>query len=394
MTRGAYWAGTPLRSDDDVGETQPESIDYAGITDFGDPEPDDDAPAPGASLSEKIVLGVLALVALVWIAAMIALAMGQFSLGTLQPADIVRGVSVASGPLALIVALLILWQRNSAREAQRYSDVARAVRMETLALDAVLSLTSRRLAEDRQAVAEQADMLLQLADVTSTRMRSVTDALAREIAELSKQSRDLDAAAGTARVDMGVLLADLPIAEGQIGILSETIRTAGLGAHEQAAALEASLAALAGRAREAEDGAAGAANRLSAQVSRIAGASEMAARDIDDAGQRMNGAIDGVLQRAADAVERTHSGITAQGEAIDAMIERGHAATDSMSAQATTALETRVAAIGAAFEAIAAHLAEQDGTGAALIERIQRGLAGVEARFAELDESGRTRTER
>ncbi|WBO23657.1 hypothetical protein [Sphingomonas abietis] len=377
MNQGAYWAGSPLPSDGPKAvqstEAQPgEAHLAAALTDLYD-EP---LAPPPASRGEKIVLGLLGLVAFVWIAAMVGMAMSALGDRTLDPVDVMRGISVACGPLALIVTLLILWQRNNAREAQRFADVARAVRMESLALDAVLGLASRRLSEDRIAVADQADRLLLLADQTSLKLREATDEIAREIAELGSRTKELDATASTARVDMGVLLSDLPRAEEQTRALAETIRSTGVGAHEQAAALDAALAGLATRARDAEDGAAGAANRLSAQLSHIGSASEIAARAIEDVSQRMTVSVDGVLERATDAVERTRQGIIAQGEAIGTMIDRAQAASEAAATQAADAL------------------ARQDGLGTAMVERIQRGLAHVEARFAELDETGRARTER
>ena len=379
MTRGAYWAGSPLPTDEDAPVTATDSIrNESQAVAATDPDPDfgGDLPAPPpASTGERIVLGLLGLAAFAWIAVMVALAISGFGRG-LSPIDAIRGVSVACGPLALVVTLLILWQRNTSREALRFADVARGVRMESLALDAVLGLASRRLAEDRVAVSEQADRLLLLADQTSAKLREATGDIAREIAELGRQSKALDTAAGTARVDMGVVLADLPRAEEQTLALAEQIRSAGLGAHEQAAALDAALAGLVARAREAEDGASGAANRLSAQLSHITGASDVAARGIEDASARMVLSVDGVLERATVAVERTRQGIIAQGEAIAAMIDRAQAAAEGAATQAADAL------------------AKQDGLGAAMIERIQRGLAHVEARFAELDETGRARTER
>ncbi|HEY0194285.1 MAG TPA: hypothetical protein VGC42_24385, partial [Kofleriaceae bacterium] len=391
MTRGAFRAGIPLRSDAEGGESPRDSEHDSGITDFGDDVP---AAAPTATIGEKLLVGLLGLTAFMWVAAMAGLAMSAIGTRPIDLVTVLRGLSMASGPLALIVALLILWQRNSGRAARRYADVARGVRTETLALDAVLGLTSRRLEQDRAAVAEQADALVALADQTSERLNGVTGALAREIANLARQSADLDAAAGTARVDMGVLLADLPIAEEKTRALAESIRVTGAGAHEQAAALAAALETLSARARDAEDGTATAASRLSAQVSRIAGASEVATRGIDEAGQRMTGSIDSVLARAADAVERTRQGVAAQGEAIDAMIEHAQATAEAAAAQAAQALEARVGAIGGEIAAIGAALSAQDGSGAAMVERIQRGLASIDARFAELDETGRARTER
>ncbi len=377
MKRGAYWAGSPLQSETPESETVQEMPRIESIAGTTSTDPDEEGlVSPPTSQSEKALLAMVGLAGFAWIALMVTMAINAFSVGMPTLSEAVQGVSVATGPLALMVAVLILWQRNSARTAQRFADVARGVRMESLALDAVLSLASRRLAEDRMAVAEQADRLLLLADQTALKLREATDDMAREIAELGQRSKDLDAAAGTARVDMGVLLADLPRAEEQTRGLSETIRSAGLGAHEQAAALDATLATLTARAREAEEGTSGAANRLSAQISHIGGASEIAARGIDEASTRMSASIDGVLERATDVVERTRQGIIAQGEAIDAMIGRAQASAEQAANQ------------------VAEALAKQNGVGTAMIERIQRGLARVEARFAELDETGRARTER
>lgn len=377
MNRGAYWAGSPLQSETPESEAIQEEprVEKAPDIPFTDPLEDAAPPSP-ASTGEKALLALIGVLAFGWIALMISLAINAFSAGMPTLAEAVQGISVATGPLALIVALLILWQRNNARTAQHFADVARGVRMESLALDAVLSLTSRRLAEDRMAVSEQADRLLILADQTALKLREATDDMSREIATLGERSKELDTAAGTARVDMGVLLADLPRAEQQTRALSETIRSAGLSAHEQAAALDAALAMLSNRAREAEEGAAGAANRLSAQISQIGGASEIATRGIDEASARMSGSIDGVLERATATVERTHQSIIAQGEAINAMIDRAQASADEAATH------------------VAEALAKQSGVGAAMVERIQRGLARVEARFAELDETGRARTER
>jgi hypothetical protein len=206
MNRGAYWAGSPLPS----GEAENANSDETGAFALPHAEPlgisltdldDEPLAPPSTTTAEKIALGLLGLIAFLWIAAMIGMALSAFADRTLTPIDAMRGISLACGPLALIVAILILWQRNSAREGRRFADVARAVRMESLALDAVLGLTSKRLAEDRIAVADQADRLLLLADQTSLKLREATDEIAREIAELGQRSKELDSAAGTARID-------------------------------------------------------------------------------------------------------------------------------------------------------------------------------------------------
>lgn len=396
MSRGAYWAGSPIHQDDADAAPQPATA-IAAPRDIADADAglvvDSPAPPPRGWM-ERVVFGLALVAALAWIAVVAGLAMAGFGAGPIGLGEIARGISLTSAPLALLAVLLLLFQRRPGREAARYAEVARGVRVDTLALDAVLSLASNRLAQDRAAVAEQAERLMTLADDTSAKLGAATAALREGIADLGQRSRELDEAAGTARVDMGVLLADLPLAETQVRALAETLRGAGLSAHEQAAGLHAALAALATRAREAEDNAAGAANRLSAQVSHIAGATEVATRDIDQAGGRMAAAIDAVMARTADAMERTREGVAAQGEALAGMIERTQADAEAAAERAATTLGERIARIGGEVRALADTLAGQDAVGAALIERIQRGLSAVEARFAELDETGGARTQR
>jgi hypothetical protein len=413
---------------------------------------DDLAEPPPATRQERVVLAGLGFAAFLWIAIVLAVALSLIGKGPIDGATIVRGISFASGPLALLVAVLILWQRNSARTAQRYADAARLVRRETLALDTVLSLTSHRLAEDRAAVAEQADRMVMLADDTSTRMRAVTDALKQGIAELGRHTEGLEMAAGSARVDLGVILSDLPRAEEQTRALADSIRATGLGAHEQAAALEAVLGRLAEQARDAEEQTGGAASRLSAQSTQIATVSDLATRSIDEARQRMSESVEGVLARTVEAAERTRQSIGAQAEAIDALIDRTNASTDSAvervrrgiaeqdalvdalvaraaaaaegamertsrtisthddaisamverarlaaeaaSANASQAVQAQIDLLSQEVERVAERLGAQDATGSALVERIQRGLAHVEGRFAELEETGRARTTR
>ncbi|WP_419825492.1 hypothetical protein [Sphingomonas sp.] len=346
-----------------------------------------------SAIIERVVLGLMAGAALAWIVAVAIVGAGMVREGV-GAAALLRGMALASAPLALLAALLVLWRRSGSREAGRYADAARVVRRETLALDAVLGLASRRLAEDREAVAAEADRLVALADETSARLREATGSLSREIAALAATGRGLDEAAGTARVDMGVLLADLPVAEAQVRALAEQVRDTGLAAHEQASGFQAALSGLAARAKEAEDANAGAANRLAAQVSRVASASDAAARGIGEAEGRMGAGIDGLLARAAQAVERTHAGIVAQGEAIDAMIARASAGADTAASRAADVIGGRVSALAAEIEALGALLTQSDGAGIATVERIRHALAAVETRFAALDETGRARTER
>ncbi len=320
MMRGAQPA-EPFAEDEEVARLGAARAAQA-VSLVGDEE---DVPI-GATLQERVLLGALLLVATAWLAALAWIAIGDPSAPSLTPAVFAKGLATASSPLVLVGVALLLLLRTSRRETARFASMAAVVRAESIGLNTVLAIISRRLEQDRAALAETADRLTTLGDDTSRRIAEASVALARETAGLAEQARGLDEAATTARLDMGVLLADLPRAEAQARGLADMLKAAGLGAHEQAGSLEARIAALTQRARETEETAGGAAARLAAQLARIEGASDVGAARIEEAARRMDAAIDGTFGRAADGMERTREGITAQSEAILTMAEQAGAA--------------------------------------------------------------------
>ena len=341
-------------------------------------EDEDETGGTDAPIERTILYGLLGaacawLVALIWI----ALAGG---VGEITPLAVAKGVALASGPLVLIGVGALLLLRSSRREAVRFANVAAIVRAESIGLNTALSLISKRLAADRAAIAETAEKLMVLADETSTKLAGAHAGLARDTTQFAEQAKRLDEAASAARLDMGVLLADLPRAEGQAREMAEVLRSAGLHAHEQAAALDATIGSLIGRARDGEEIASAAANRLTAQVARIEGLGEVSASRMDEAGRRMDAAIDEVLARAAQALEQTRTGVLAQGDAMMQLIEQAKAALERAGAESSAAFGERVAAMGVEMDQLAGRIGEQAEASHRLLDSVGDSVASVCAR--------------
>ena len=300
------------------------------------------------------------------------------------PAVWLGWVATLSAPLVLLCLVWLLFGRSSRRETERFTHAVAEMRRESQALESVLAIVAGRIEENRARVGEESARLMALGDEASDRLGRVTHYLARETAELDRKSQALEAAAAAARIDIGVLLGDLPRAEEQARSAAEAMKQAGLAAHEQAASLEGQLAALAARGREADEAAGGAAQRLGAQVARIEGGAAAAAERMNEAAARMNAAVDGALERASDTVDRARSGIEAQGRAMLAMVEQGKAAFREAGADAGRQIADRLDEIGSRLETFARRLAGQDEASQAMVARLVEGMTALDGQLAAL----------
>jgi hypothetical protein len=346
----------------------------------------DDTAAPRAGLGLRILAALLILAALGWLGAV------GYALSRAWPgADLqawLGWVASASAPLVLLGLLWALFGRSSRRETQRYIAAVREMRAESAALAAILTIQAAKIAENRAALSEESARLMSLGDEASNRIGRVTSTLARESAELERKAQAVDAAAAAARVDIGVMLSDLPKAEEQARAAAEAMKAAGLGAHEQALGLEGQLAALAAQSRQADEAAGGAAQRLGAHLAQIESGAGAAAERMTEAAAQMNAAVDGAMARAAESVDQTRSGLEAQGQAMLAMIEQSRAAFEEAGAESTRGLAERLDLAGQKIEMLAGRLASQDQASRALLTNIGRQIDEIGRRIAEVGEIG------
>jgi hypothetical protein len=307
---------------------------------------------------------------------------------------IMNWVATLSGPMIMIGVAWIIFGRSPRRETEAFTRAVAEMRRESEALESVLAIVNARLEENHVRLTDEAAKLMSLGDEASDRLGRVAHYLAREVSNLDRRAEALENAAATARVDIGVLLADLPRAEDQARAISETMKEAGLTAQSQTKALETQLSGLVARGREADEVVGTAAQRLSAHLSRIESTSAMATGKIKEAAASINSAVDGSMERASHAVDAARSSIEAQGNAMLAMIDQSRAAFDRAGEDAVRNLGQRLGKIGGKIDDLAAKLAAQDAASHALVNGLTAELAELDEKFATLGNTGTANSER
>ena len=329
---------------------------------------------------------VLLILALAWTGAAIwTIAQGSPAL-TLPNA--LQWLTFISPPLILVGVAWLLLGQTPRRETERFTRAIAAMRTESTALESILTIVAARLEENHSKLRNEAAKLMSLGDEASDRLGRVAHYLAKESGTLDKKSAALEAAAEAARVDIGVLLTDLPRAEEQARAVAQAMKEAGLAAHEQAGSLEAQLSVLAARGKEADEQVGGAAQRLAAHLARVDSMTTTAATRMDEAAASMTAAVDGTMARASEALDSTRASIDAQSAAVLASIEQNRAAFEHAGEAAARSLSQRLETIGNKVESLAGHLAAQDAASHTLLNELSTGLAELDRRFAELRESG------
>jgi hypothetical protein len=360
-------------------DTLPEPVEQGEEPEW---EGDESADAPAGRRPLAVALIVLALL---WTGASVwAVARG----GAPDFTRLVQWTALASAPLILLGLVWLLFGRAPRREAERFSRAVNAMHSESAALDAMLALVAGRLEDNHSRLTSEAAKLMSLGDEASDRLGRVTYYLSKEAKGLDAKAAALEAAAAAARVDIGVLLQDLPRAEDQARSLGGALRETGIAAHEQAQGLEGQLSALISRGREADEVVGGAAQRLAAHLARIESNAASAATRIDEAAAGMTAAVDGTMERAAEAVDLTRSSVEQQGAALLAMIEQSRAAFERAGDDTGRSLAERLEQVSGQINGLAGHLAAQDAASHALVDGLARELSELDLRFARLGETG------
>lgn len=356
-TRGKTMAqpANDIASQQEPAEAQPALVDTADWEGGEDWE----FAIEGAPAGEKLAMAAIGLAALGWTgfagwAAFRTLAGGAASLET-----IAAWIAVFAAPLALLGVAWLLVRQASARQARRFGRTAQSLRAEALRLDRALDAVGARLAETRQSVSDETDRLIALGDETAGRLAGISGEMNIASGTIADRSGELERAAKSAREDIGVLLADLPRAEELARTVGAGLRDAGVGAHEQAVALDAQLSALSERGREADEIAGGAAKRLAAHLSQIEGIVDTATQRFDETGGRVRETIDGSIAHGGEAVAQIRDAIDETGAALAALVDNARESFDQAGRESAEALAARIDGARAALDGLAEKLATQ-----------------------------------
>ena len=313
--------------------------------------------------------------------------------GPMPPAELVKLIAALCVPPALIGILWLLAQRSSRAEARRFGRTARAMREEAASLERVVASLSRKIEENRAALAAQTTALMAMGDGAAERLQAVSNGMAAEAKQVEASAKALIESAATAEKSVSIVLTSLPRAHDGMVEMAATLDAAGLKAGEHAAALDAQLAALAERGREADHVAGGAAQRLAAHIAKMEATSETAGARLEAVADQMSGTVDAMLDRTASAVDEARKGIAAQGEAMLAMLATNQASLDAAGRESIDAVGTRIASVEETIGRIAEKLGEEQTRIDILLASVTGGIAQADGAMAALHAAGMDRTQ-
>jgi hypothetical protein len=340
-----------------------------------------------------VVPSLAVLVVLGWFGTMGWLLRGSFA-PPVDPARLVQLIAALCVPPALIGILYLLTLRTSRAEARRFGASARAMRAEAASLERVVATLSRKIEENRAALAEQTNILIAMGERASEKLETAAGNAAQQARSIDASTRHFSESAADAERRVEVILSSLPKAHEEMRGLSDRVDAAGLLASERAAALDTQLSALTERGREADQIAGGAADRLAAHIARMEATSETASARLEQVTGEMSTQVDAVLDRAANAVDEARKGIATQGEAILAMLSANQAALDRAGRDSAEALGARMATIEDAIGRIGSRLGEEQTRGDALFESLAIGIDRLDRTMDDFDAAGTERTQR
>ncbi|MEP6983083.1 MAG: hypothetical protein ABI853_05500 [Sphingomicrobium sp.] len=391
---------TPKRAEslppaEDVAETNL----LANSVDFVEPSFDQDqwlqqtAEERGAG-GRQVLAGALAALAALWLA-YTAWSAGRTLVGQpLSSPQIAQWIAVAAGPLALMGLAWLVFGRTRRKEAERFTRSVVTMRSEARSLEALLEVLSQRIQDSRTELTMIAQHLMQLGDETTGKLGGITREFDSSTEKLMRHGEALDRAAGAARIDIAVLLEDLPQAEQSARAVAEQLRLAGSESAEKAAVLGRQVSDLAERTRSADELIAEATNRLAARLAEIETASASAAARVGEAESAYSGTLDALLERTADSLEQIRSGIDVQGAAVAALVAQASAGIGKAGADAAESLAANIDHASSSLESLSGRVAEQDRASQSMIAEIERGLALIDERFTELAVNGDERANR
>lgn len=343
----------------------------------------------------RAVLGwALAVLAGLWLAYTAWSAGRVLATEPLSSPALAQWVAIATGPLALLGLVWLMFGRTRRKEAEHFTRSVVAMRTEARALEDVLAALSRQIDHNHAALGQMAGDLMGLGDETATRLAGVTANLSARSHELVEHGAALDRAAENARSDIGVLLADLPQAEERTLRMAETLRAAGQTSLEQASAFEASVEALSARTTEADGTIHEAATRLVQHLTQVESAGAAAAARVREAGDVTNAGIDALLNRAAESLSEIRGGIDAQAATVAALLDQAQAGLGRAGIEASQALGQRLDSAGSSLDNLTARIAEQERASQRLVSDLELGLTSLDDRFARLAEQGDERAGR
>ena len=341
------------------------------------------------------VLGIaLTVLAILWVAYTAWSAGRTLSGQPLSSPQLAQWIALATGPLALLGLVWLMFGRTRRKEAERFTRSVVTMRSEAQSLEALLEVLSQRIQDSRSELSMMSQHLMQIGDEATGKLGGITREFDSSSEKLKRHGEALDRAAEAARVDIAVLLDDLPRAEETARAVAQHIRSVGSESAEKAASLGRQVADLADRAGNADQVIAQATERLGSRLAEIETAGASAAARVGEAESAYSGTLDAVLERASETLEQIRSGIDIQAAAVAALVAQASAGIGRAGADAAETLAANIDHANSSLDGLTGRVAEQDRASQQTIAEIDRGLALIDQRFSELAANGDERANR
>jgi uncharacterized phage infection (PIP) family protein YhgE len=352
----------------------------------------DDSPATAGG--RTVLATVLILLAIGWTAFTAWSAGRVLGNGSLASPVVAQWVAVATGPLALLGLVWLMFGRTRRKEAERFTRSVVTMRTEARSLESLLHVLSRRINDSNSELTMISEHLMQLGDKATDKLGGITREFDSSTDRLSRHGEALDRAAEAARTDIAVLLEDLPKAEVHAKSISEQLRGAAAETAARTAEFDQQLAALADRSREADEIVSAASQRLVAHLTHIESAGAAAAVRVGEAETGFSSIVDALLDRTGATLEEIRTGIDIQAQAVTALVEQASAGIGRAGVDAAQALGGNVDAANTALDSLTSRVAEQERTSQRMVAEIDRALGELDQRFAALADAGDERSGR
>ncbi len=347
-----------------------------------------DVPSEQGAGGRMVLSWTLSLLAIGWIGFSAWSAGQSLSGGMISSAAIAQWLAIAAGPLALLGLLWLVFGRTRRKEAEAFTRSVVTMRQESRALEGLLAVLKQRIDDNHAALRAMSTDLMSLGDEAAHRLGATTAELSEGARVLATHGETLDRAAHSARVDIGVLLEDLPRAEATAQAMALRLRDAGSAASEQAARFEQKVATLTQSTQEAGIATGNATEKLLELLNRLQDRGAKVATDLRDIAASSDSTVDRLLERTSEALSEIRSGIDLQAHAVIALVDQSSAGLGQSGFRAAEALRQSLGDASGSLDAFSARIAEQDSRSRTLLSEIDQSLHSIDQRFRLFAEQG------
>ena len=261
------------------------------------------------------------------------------------PAQWAQWLATWSLPVVLILSALTLFVRSNRREAVRFTDVARALREESAALETRLMAVNGELSLARDFVAAQSRDLESLGRIAVERLSQNAERLAGLIQSNGAQIDAIGGVSASAVENMDKLRGQLPVIANAAKDVTNNIGNAGRTAHLQLQDLANGFHRLNEFGQASERQAAAVRDQVTTAIDGFTNQAELLAAIAEQRFAAMTAGSSEFRQRLEADEAAALSALRERAGVLSEELEAARLATASHEAEATEALRTRLSAL-------------------------------------------------